>query len=80
MSVRHLLVTEFINIAIEELKAENREVTARAAYQLLTEWCEVYEDVPPRNSAEIAVRDALETARDLAYANPDHTFVTKILV
>lgn len=80
MQVRHLLVTEFINLAIEAIEDVGREVTPQAAYQILTSWCTIYEDVPPRNRAETAVRDALESARDIAYANPHHTFVTKTLV
>lgn len=65
MSVAERLVSEFLTLAVEELLNAGSEVNLPAQHHVLTEWCEVYEDVPPRNRAERAVRDALVMARDL---------------
>lgn len=64
MSIRKTLAKEFLTLAVDELRAAGSETTLPAQHQLLTEWCEVYEDVPPRNAAERAVFDALVIARD----------------
>lgn len=64
MSVREGLVTEFSKLVIEELKASNIPGTPENHLHVITTWCEVYDDVPARNRAELAVRDALEELRD----------------
>ena len=38
-------------------------------WYILKEWCEVYDDVPPRNRAETTILDALIEARDQLHAH-----------
>lgn len=64
MSVTESFVTEFLNLAVAELIELDADVTPANQYQIIKSWCEVYEEVPPRNRAEIAVYDALEAARE----------------
>lgn len=63
MSVREPLVNEFMNIAIEELTETGTPVTPENHHLVLQDWCNEYDEVPPCNRAEVAVRDALEEAR-----------------
>lgn len=64
MNVHEILVVEFKNLAVEDLLEAGTLVTPSAMHQTLTDWCDAYEDVPPRNRAERTVRDALIDARD----------------
>ena len=69
MSVNQVLVTEFMNLALEELFESHIRPTRDAHYHILKEWCEVYDDVPPRNRAETTILDALIEARDQLHAH-----------
>ncbi len=65
MSTIEILSAEFIKLATDEvIETGDLELNAESLHQVLTDWCEVYEDVPPRNRAETVVRDALLDARD----------------
>lgn len=64
MNIRKSLANEFIMLSIEELQVNKIELSLRAQHQVLSDWCEDYEDVPPKNRAERVVQDALVIARD----------------
>lgn len=63
MTAREALVEEFSKIVTEQLIETNTLGSVENCITLVSEWCDNYDNYPPVNRAEVAVRDALEELR-----------------
>lgn len=59
MSVTRRLASQFESIAHDELAERGAEMSTKNLLEIVRSWLEIYEDVPPRNKAEVAVHDAI---------------------
>ncbi len=62
MSITGTLAVEFLKLASETLIEIGTTVTPEKQADLIEGWIRIYEDVPPRTTAERAVHDALHQA------------------